>query len=232
LSQFRQYPADGTFVVAAGHVYRFAGGAPIYVSNWANVGGEKPVVRIDQNAIANADKASPWNHVRQYPADGTFVGAAGHVYRFAGGAPIYVSNWANVGGAKPVTEIDRNAIANADKASPWNHVRRYPANGTFVSTQTGRVYRFAGGAAFYIQSWAHVGGSQPATRVDQYTIDRPDDGDGSSHVRRYPIDETVLNGAPSNKYWKVKGNERSEVSATAGAVRVSDASIEPIPIVK
>lgn len=94
------------------------------------------------------------------------------------------------------------------------------------------MFRFAGGAAFYIDAWSDVGGSKPSTGVDQYTIDRPGDGDGFSRVRRFPIYGTVLNGAPSNRSWKVQSNLRSEVSVSAGGVGVSDASIEAIAIVK
>ncbi len=144
-SHVRRYPADGTFVSAGGLVYRFAGGAPTYVGDWAAVGGPKAATVIDPAAIDNADGSGRWSHVRRYPADGTFVSAGGLVYRFVGGAPTYVGDWAAVGGPKPATVIDPAAIDNADGSGRWSHVRRYPADGTFVSAG-GLVYRFAGGA--------------------------------------------------------------------------------------
>src|SRR5205807_9775355 len=103
--------------------------------------------QIDPAAIDNAGAGGVWNHLRQYPLDGTFVASsAGFVYRFAGGAPIYVSSWNAVGGSQPATLIDQAAIDNADGASPWNHVHKYPADGTFVAGSTGAVYPAAGGA--------------------------------------------------------------------------------------
>src|SRR5699024_806098 len=42
-------PRDGTFVRRAGSsaVYRMVGGAPVYVSQWAAVGGRQPVLDLD-----------------------------------------------------------------------------------------------------------------------------------------------------------------------------------------
>jgi hypothetical protein len=196
-SQFaalRSSPADGSFVSANGFVYRFAGGAPLYVSSWAAVGGSAPATQIDPAAIANADAGGAWNHVHRYPADGTFVNTgAGYVYRFAGGAPLYVSSWASVGGSQPSTRIDQSAIDNADGGSPWDHVRRYPADGTFIGTSGGYVYRFAGGAPLYVSTWASVGGAQPATGIDQAAVDNADGGAPWNHIRKYPADGTLVN---------------------------------------
>lgn len=130
LSQFRKYPADGTFVGGGNHIYRFAGGAPIYVSNWDAVGGVKPAVAIDPAAISHADGPSPWNHIRRYPVDGTFIVGKGTVYRVAGGAPIWLSSWSHVGGQKPSTAVDPAAISNAGRGGVWDHLRKYPRDGT------------------------------------------------------------------------------------------------------
>jgi cell wall-associated NlpC family hydrolase len=69
-------PGEGSFVSHAGFVYRIAGGAPIYVSNWATVGGAQPTTPLSDAQFA----ALP-----QYPRDGTFLGASG------GG--VFVSRW-------------------------------------------------------------------------------------------------------------------------------------------
>src|SRR5664280_2013964 len=55
------------------------------------------------------------------PADGTFVSTSprGEVYRIAGGAPLYVSNWAVFGGAQPTTTVDAGDIDNAGAGSVW-----------------------------------------------------------------------------------------------------------------
>ena len=227
-----QYPADGTFVGAGGYVYRFAGGAPIYVSSWANVGGARPVTEVDPAAIGNADRGSPWNHVHQYPVDGTLVDAGGKVYRTAGGAPLYVSTWSAIGGSGPSTAIDPVAIGNADKASPWNHLHAYPTNGTFVRTIDGAVFRFAGGAAIRISDWNDVTDRGPATLIDVWAINNPDLGDGSRHVRWVPADGTVVLGGPSKRFWRFESGKRSEISTTPGAVGVSDSGLQGYPIVK
>jgi surface antigen len=202
-SQFnslRQYPADGTFVSSRpdGYVFRFAGGAPLYVSNWDRVGGSHPTIAVDLAALQNGDGPSPWNHVHRYPADGTFVSTnpGGYVFRFAGGAPLYVSTWNHVGGAQPTTAVDLAAIDNADGPVPWNHVHRYPANGTFVSTNPGGyVYRFAGGAPLYVSTWTAFGGAQPTTVVDEAAIDHAGTlTDPWNHVRIYPVNGTFLRG--------------------------------------
>ena len=132
-NSLRRYPADGTFVSGNGKVFRFAGGAPYYVASWADVGGQRPATAVSLYTLDRPDRASPLNHVRRYPADGTFVSGNGKVFRFAGGAPIYVASWADVGGQRPATAVSLYTLDRPDRASPLNHVRRYPADGTFVS---------------------------------------------------------------------------------------------------
>lgn len=219
----RVYPADGTFVsVNAGFVYRFAGGAPIYVSSWDRVGGPQPTILVDQAALGQGgNPAFPWNHVRKYPADGTLVGTApgGFVYRFAGGAPLYVSNWDAVGGPKATTQIDHAAIDQANNPStPWNHIRRYPTNGTLVSVNAGYVYRYAGGAPIYVSTWDAIGGPAATTLVDQAALDSTATGPPWNHSRPYPADGTVLNGLGQSLSWKVTGGVARPVPRTTGVL--------------
>jgi len=180
-------PANGTFVVGAqrGEVYRIAGGAPLYVSNWAVFGGPQPTVTVDQAAIDNAGAGSLWNHLRTYPADGTFVSTSprGEVYRIAGGAPLYVSNWAVFGGAQPTTTVDAGDIDNAGAGSVWNHLRTYPADGTFVlGVQSNKIYKVMRSAARYVPTWDVYGGQQPYTPVDQGDIDNAGAGRVWNHL--------------------------------------------------
>lgn len=180
-------PAEGALVSYQGNVYRIAGGAPIYVSNWAAVGGSRPTTALTDSQFAA---------LRTYPADGTFVTVnAGYVYRFAGGAPMYVSSWNAVGGPHSTILVDQAAIDNAGNAAPWDHVRSYPADGTFVTVNAGYVYRFAGGAPIYVSTWSAVGGSQPATLVDQADFDNADAAAPWNHVHRYPADGTLVAAA-------------------------------------
>ena len=68
-------------------------------------------------------------------SEGSFVSHGGHVYRIAGGAPIYVSSWDVFGGPQPTI-----ALNNAQ----FNALAPYPADGTTVSAREGAVYVFAG----------------------------------------------------------------------------------------
>ena len=170
--------SDGSFVRVRenGQVYRVAGGAPLYVSNWAVFGGVQPVIDVSLAQLSA---------MRPYPADGTFVATSprGEVYRIAGGAPLYVSNWAVYGGAQPTTTVDAGDIDNAGAGSVWNHLRTYPADGTFVlGVQSSKIYKVARGAARYVPTWDIYGGQQPYTPVDQGDIDNAGAGGVWNHL--------------------------------------------------
>jgi CHAP domain len=170
-------PADGTFVAGAqrGEVYRFAGGAPLYVSTWNAFGGPQPVIAMDQAAIDHAGAGGLWNHVAYRPADGTFVTGAKRleVYRFAGGAPLYVSSWKPFGGPKPTVVVDQAALDSAGSASgALSHALLRPADGTFVTgVPSGRVFRVSSGVPTWVVSWAPYGGRQPTVAVSDADVD-------------------------------------------------------------
>lgn len=169
----RTYPADGTFVngQSTGRVFRFAGGAPQYVGSWNSFGGPQPTVGVDDYVLDHPDGPSPVNHVRQYPADGVFINnvADGRVYRVAGGAPLYVASWDNIGGAQGVTSLDPFEFDN------YQHLRRTPADMFIRGLPSQRVFRVAaGGHPYYVGSWAPFGGQQPFLDVDDWAIDNCD----------------------------------------------------------
>ncbi|MEU7784296.1 CHAP domain-containing protein [Amycolatopsis sp. NPDC049159] len=212
----RYRPADGTFVTGgqSGQVYRITGGAPVYVSAWSAFGGTQPTTVVDQAALDNGDAGSVWNHLRYQPADGTFVngGQTGQVYRITGGAPLYVSTWSAFGGNQPYTTIDQGAIENASAGGVWNHLRYRPADGTFVTgAQTGQVYRFAGGAPLYVSTWSAFGGTQPTTVVDQAALDNGDLGGVWSHTRYRPADGTFVSGGQTGRPYRVSGGHAAVV---------------------
>jgi hypothetical protein len=166
-------------------VYRFAGGAPIYVSQWSAFGGPQPVTVVDDAALDAGGQGGQFRHVRRNPVDGTFVvgGRRGEVYRFAGGAPIYVSQWSAFGGPQPVTVVDDAALDLAGLGQQFSHVRFSPVDGTILlGEQTGRVYRVGAGVALYVASWDQVGGPQPTAGVDQAAIDRAGQGGPFNHL--------------------------------------------------
>lgn len=156
--------ADGSFVAYDRHVYRIAGGAPTYVSNW-KVFGKPEQVRT----LTAAQRAA----LRSSPADGTLVAdsATGRVDEFAGGAPWYVDTWAGIDRvAQPATVVDDWNFAHM--TDPLAHLRPVASDGTFVSgARTGRVYRVVAGIPFYVASWAPYRGPQLTTSIDQATID-------------------------------------------------------------
>ena len=193
-AELNQYPADGTLVSGAGAVFRFAGGAPVYVSNWAAIGGPQPAVQVDSYTLEHGDGAWPFDHTHTYPADGTLVSGAGAVFRFAGGAPVYVSNWAAIGGPQPAVQVDSYTLEHGDGAWPFDHTHTYPADGTLVSG-AGAVFRFAGGAPVYVSNWAAIGGPQPAVQVDSYTLEHGDGAWPFDHTHTYPADGTLVSGA-------------------------------------
>ena len=147
--------AEGAFVSYNGDVFRIAGGAPIYVSSWGHVGGDPGNVR--------ALSASEFSALRTFPADGTVISGwapgdpdHGSVYRVAGGAPIYVSNWDHIGGNPGTTVgVDLFAIKNAGGGGVLNHLLYRPVDGTYLKAAQ-KTYRVAQGAPT-LQSASHDG---------------------------------------------------------------------------
>jgi hypothetical protein len=72
-----------------GRVYRVAGGAPLYISNWEPFGGPQPTVAINQWSIDH----QALGHLREFPADGTFLqGLPSHAFwRITSGCRIETS---------------------------------------------------------------------------------------------------------------------------------------------
>jgi surface antigen len=176
LASLPAVPKDGTFLRGGqrGEVYRVAGGAPVFVSTWSAFGGSKPYATVDQVAIDRAGSGGRWNHLRARPLEGTLLLGAQRreVYRVAGGAPVFVSSWANIGGKAPMVTVDQVAIDRAGSATRYNHLVHKPADGSFVRGGVGgKVYRMRAGVAHRVTSWDKVGGVKPTTVVDQVAVD-------------------------------------------------------------
>jgi glycoside hydrolase-like protein/PASTA domain-containing protein len=214
---------DGAFVQVAGSAatYRIAGGAPLLVSDWNAVGGPQPVTVISQQQFSALNRV---------PRDGTFLQtSAGAEYRVAGGAPLYVSNSALFATARPVV-IDQWDIDNI--TNPAAHLNPVPANGTFLTTTAGQVYRVVGGAPFAVSSWAVFGGPRASVTIDGWDIANLPNP--AAHLSRTPADGTVVQGLPSDTYWSFTGGLRKLTLATAAAVQVDDlglAAFQGIPCV-
>ena len=178
------HAADGDFIRVYpddpnGPVYRIVGGAPIYVSTWASVGapGVQPYTDVTQ---------AYFNSLPPYPADGAIANDGVQTYRWAGGAPIVVTNWANVDGEKPSWRIDPRAIAEAGTGR-WSRLRQQPLDGTLIvghlpgDPEHGAVFVIAGGAPIYVATWDGIGGSRPYTVMDMVAIRNA--GNGQAAVR-------------------------------------------------
>lgn len=212
---------EGDFISHGGHVYRIAGGAPVYVSSWAHLGGEKPV---------RALSAAEFNGLRTHPVDGTLISgqAPGHaehgtVYVIAGGAPIYVTSFDHVGKNQPVTNVSLAAIHNSGGTGVWNHLRRRPADGTVVSGQApgkpghGTVFVIAGGAPICVYNWANIGGSRTATSIDLIATENAGKSGRWQYLLNYPADGTILLGYGSGKHYRVSEGRPQELSSPTSA---------------
>ncbi|MDQ1574768.1 MAG: hypothetical protein QOH44_2327 [Actinomycetota bacterium] len=160
--------ADGSYVEYAGQVYRMAGGAPIYVMSWAKFG----------KTPAGLVSAKQWAALRKTPLDGTFLQGATskYVYRVVGGAPIYVANWASVGGQKPVVVVPDASITGAAgpvSTSYYNHLNFYPTgtNEFVLASPSNKIYQITGNTAVPVSNWATAGGkAQPTVQIGDDAI--------------------------------------------------------------
>jgi surface antigen len=160
--------ADSSYVEYAGQVYRMAGGAPIYVSSWASFG----------KTPAGIVSAKQWTALRKTPLDGTFLQGATskNIYRVVGGAPIYISSWASVGGQKPVVVVPDASITNAAgpvTVSRYDHLNFYPTgtNEYVLASPSNKIYQLTGNTAVPVTSAATVGGTtQPTVQIGDDAI--------------------------------------------------------------
>jgi glycoside hydrolase-like protein len=165
-------------------------------------------INIDDDFLggATADTSSPI-------PDNTFVEVDGtdNVFRIAGGAPLYVSDWSAFGGPQAVELVTPRQ---------FSELPPYPANGTFLTTTTGLVYRVAGGAPILVSNWDLFGAEQPSVTVDEW--DLLNMTNPLAHLRPVPLNGTVVRGLPSQAYWSFASGLRRPVRSNAAAVAVDD----------
>lgn len=177
---------DSNFVRHDGQVYRLAGGAPIVVTSWKNVGG-----RQKARKLTDAEFAA----LATQPTDGTFLRTPkapmgrGEVYVVAGGAPVLVPR-GSLDVPRDVVVVDQAAI---DGSAP-TQLNRQPADGTVVKTERSEYYVFAGGAPIHMtDEWRKSLRPRPkATTVPQISLDLAGGLGAWSHVRNYPADDTLI----------------------------------------
>ena len=172
---------DGTFVrTPNGNIYRIAGGAPLWISNCAPLGG-CPYVSVPD-----------LSQFRSRPADGTYIATAetGRLYVAAGGAPLWLG--ACPGDSCPYVLVNQTTIDVLD------HLNSVPADGTFLATfDRGRVYTVAGGAPLWLGACPPSG--CPYVWVDQSVISRLD------HLREVPANGTFLRAFDTGRIYRIAG---------------------------
>jgi hypothetical protein len=212
-------PPNGTFVMITGTqtLYRIAGGAPMYVSDWAALGGPQAYTSMTQKQLSGL---SP------LPANGTFLTTStGGIYRVAGGAPLWVSSWNIFGGVETSIAIDQWDLDNITK--PAAHLRTVPANGTFLKTVTGTLYRVAGGAPLPISKPSLFRGTRQAVTIDPWDIYNT--SNPLSHLKQVPANGTVVEGLPSHNYYRFVAGELKPIGENSAATTVSDSALKAFP---
>jgi glycoside hydrolase-like protein len=203
---------NGSFVQVSGttNYWEIAGGAPLYVNDWTDVGGAQPYTVITQQQF---DALSP------VPADGTiFQTDTGAVYVVAGGAPMYVSS-TSVFNPPPVPFlVDQWNIDNV--GNPLSHLNPYPTSGTFLTTTTGLSYRIAGGAPIAVTNWSIYGGVQSSVAIDPWDI--ANIYNPLARLVYRPNVGTIVESLPSGAYWEFGPKNRYLIPPHPGVVRVDD----------
>ncbi len=115
-------------------------------------GSPPPAVFVDEDALEKAGSGGFFNHLSFHPDDNTLLSLlAGNstnltYFVMAGGAPIYVPDIEDIGGARPSVIVDETAIDGAGSGGDWLHLSMLPASGTLIeSFDTGSVYQIQAG---------------------------------------------------------------------------------------
>jgi hypothetical protein len=207
---------NGAYVQESGspYIYEIAGGAPLLVNDWSDVGGEQTYTVITPQQF---DALGP------VPTNGTLIETnTGGVYLIAGGAPLFVSSLAVFGDPQPLL-VDEWNIDNV--GNPLSHLNALPSSGTFLTTTTGLTFRVAGGAPLGISNWSVFGGAKPAVTIDPWDVENL--FNPAAHLLYRPVIGTVVEGLPSGAYWEFGPKNRYLVAADPGAVRVADHGLVP-----
>jgi hypothetical protein len=172
-------------------------------------------MNIDGDYIDGAVANSGSGTAAVFP-DGTVLqdNVSRSLYRIAGGAPLFVSDINAIGGPQTTKSVSPRQLASLPAV---------PADGTFLVTSTGGIFRVAGGAPLVVTNWSVFGGTKPSVLIDVWDIDNL--GDPAAHLRKAPADGTIVKGLPSGKYWGFSGGGRYPTSASSHAITVDDAGL-------
>jgi Domain of unknown function (DUF1906) len=176
-------------------------------------------INIDGDYIDGAVAGAGAGTTAIYP-DGTVIQdkSSLSLYRIAGGAPLFVSDLNAIGDPPTTSGVTPQQLASLPAV---------PADGTFLVTSTGGIFRVAGGAPLVVTSWSLFGGTKPSVLIDVWDIDNV--GNPASHLRKAPANGTIVKGLPSGAYWGFSGGGRYPTGASARAIPVDDAGLLTFP---
>ncbi|GAA2999887.1 CHAP domain-containing protein [Actinokineospora diospyrosa] len=164
-------PPDGSYVLATdtGRVYVIAGRAPLWVTSWSAVGGQRTIARnYSQGEI---------NRMPQYPVDGTGLRnpVTGEMFTVAGGFGFRLTG---MGAIPNPTWID------VDGWAIEHQLRAVPVDGTMVRNHfTGGIYVVAGKSPMPVYNLGNVPYTS-WTNVDPWAID--------NQLLRHPFDGSMI----------------------------------------
>jgi hypothetical protein len=216
----RQFPADSTVVGNHddGGIYRFAGGAPEWISRYDYGGGCAGAKELDAGTFSSlGTQTASLPHMRSLPSDGTLVSNAddGGIYRIAGGAPLWISRCDYGGGCPSVVALDSGTFTHQGTATAAQpHLRVIPPDGTLVHNQDdGGTYRFAGGAPELISRCNYGGGCPSVVPVDGGTFSHLATATPAQpHMRTMPPDGTLVHDEDDNGIYRFAGGAPEWIS--------------------
>ena len=228
LSGYRQYPSDGvvTYGGSDGGIYRWAGGAPLWLGRCDYGGGCASGMQIDDKSYSEPE------HVRSTPADSTVIRNVddGGYYRFAGGAPLVVRCDIGAGCVDP-PQFDAGTFAHNGSITPGReNMHSHPDDGTTVTNvDDGVFYRFAGGAPLPLSSCAGCS----AVIIDNRTLQLSGSATpGTSRFLPTPLDGTYL--TTGTTVYRIAGGaavqltDCSVLEACPGAVSIDAGTISSL----
>ncbi len=206
----RQAPADGTIMAGNADkingIFVVAGGAPIYVSNFEDIGGARGSANVDQTAINQAGSGGVFNHLNATPADHTLIESfgTGHIFVIAGGAPLEVSSLANIGSpTQTPVFVDQVALDKAGSGGFYNHLNFKPADNTLIAGNATNYFVVAGGAPIYVSDLEDIGGARGFVTVDEAAIDKAGSGGDWNHLSAMPANGTIVESFDTGKVYQI-----------------------------
>ncbi len=155
-------PAEGSFVEAAGQLYEIAGGAPLHVDSFADLGGRP------QGATVTPISPLELGYLQPFPVDGTVLRAAqtGDRYVVTRGVAWYTTGRTGA----PLT-VDAEALDHAGQGGLWSHLAH--AEGYWLVSSGGAVTgagQAPGYGSFSDASGSAVAGAAPSPDGDGYWV--------------------------------------------------------------